>query len=658
MKKSLRDRMIALRRLGSRLARDVAGNTLAIVAAAIIPLAALVGSGIDMSRAYMAQARLQMACDAGALAGRRVMSGSTVDSTVRTEALKFFRFNFPTGESGTTPPYNVASFVPTVPDGTDGIVRINASTTVPTTLMAMFGYNTIPISVTCFAQQDFVNTDIILVLDNTGSMADDVNNNYVGNNAPSKIAGLRTAVLALYDQLAPVQAQLALVGLRLRYGIVPYSTSVNAGAAIRAVDPNYLVNNWNYQSKVALYDTPIYTAHPGTPTVTTETYSSPITKANCRAYGDNLPFGSFNPSPSGDYDDGAVAPSPVTSTTFSRDTWNGSSSMSGGGSTTATCTRTKSVVVTTYTSGGGYSFTKWIYRQANYDVSNFKTNSSINLANNTSGVMPSIGYYTPQQMAQLGSGFSTTNTSWDGCVEERDTVSTITGTTTSTPSGAKDLDIDMIPSDDASRWRPIWDNIEYSRNSSGSSNPTADASTGSLVNAACPAEAKPLQTWTRTDLNTYLNSMVANGSTYHDIGMIWGARFLSGNGIFGASNPSTYNGMPVARFIIFMTDGIMAPTASVYSAYGIEYLDKRVTGGYTNNTDQIDRHNKRFELACQAAKTQGVSIWVISFASALSTQLTNCASRPSQASVSSDVNSLVAKFAEIGKNIGALRLTQ
>lgn len=637
MKKSLRDRMIALRRLGRALARDVAGNTLAIVAAAIIPLAALVGSGIDMSRAYMAQARLQMACDAGALAGRRVMSGSTVDSTVRTEALKFFRFNFPTGESGTTPPYNVASFVPTVPDGTDGIVRINASTTVPTTLMAMFGYNTIPISVTCFAQQDFVNTDIILVLDNTGSMADDVNNNYVGNNAPSKIAGLRTAVLALYDQLAPVQAQLASVGLRLRYGIVPYSTSVNAGAAIRAVDPNYLVNNWNYQSKVALYDTPIYTAHPGTPSTVQETSYSYTSKNSCKTWAN------------ASTDTSGTAPSPVTTVDYSFSSWNSGNNK---------CVRDVTTQTTTYTVGGGYSFTQWVYRQANYDVSNFKTNNTIAIANNTAGVMPSIGYYTPQQMAQLGSGFSTTNTSWDGCVEERDTVSTITGTTTSTPSGAKDLNIDMIPSDDASRWRPIWDNIEYSRNSSGSSNPTADASTGSLVNAACPAEAKPLQTWTRTDLNTYLNSMVANGSTYHDIGMIWGARFLSGNGIFGASNPSTYNGMPVARFIIFMTDGIMAPTASVYSAYGIEYLDKRVTGGYTNNTDQIDRHNKRFELACQAAKTQGVSIWVISFASALSTQLTNCASKPSQASVSSDVNSLVAKFAEIGKNIGALRLTQ
>jgi hypothetical protein len=433
---------------------------------------------------------------------------------------------------------------------------------------------------------------------------------------------------------------------------------VNAGAAIRSIDPNYLVDSWNYQSRVARFDTPIYTAHPGTPTNTTETYGSAITKSNCRDYGDNKPFGSFDPNPVGDPPPSGTAPSPVTTTSYSRDTWNGSTSMSGGGSTTATCTRIKTVIVTTYTAGGGYSFTNWIYRQANFNVANFKTNSSITIANNTSGIMPTIGDYTAQQMAQSGSGFSTTTSSWEGCVEERDTVSTITGTTTSLPSGAKDLDIDLIPTDDATRWRPIWDTIEYARNSSGSSNPTADASSGSLTNGPCPTEAKRLQVWDRTTLNTYLNSLVANGNTYHDIGMIWGARFVSGSGIFSTDNPSTYNNMPVARFVIFMTDGIMAPVSNVYSAYGIEYLDKRVTGGYTTNADQIARHNKRFELACQAAKTKGVSIWVISFASALSTQLTNCASKTSQASVSTDVNSLVAKFAEIGKNIGSLRLTQ
>jgi len=48
----------------SRLARDSRGNTLAIVGAALIPLTAMIGSGVDMSRAYMAKTRLQSACDA------------------------------------------------------------------------------------------------------------------------------------------------------------------------------------------------------------------------------------------------------------------------------------------------------------------------------------------------------------------------------------------------------------------------------------------------------------------------------------------------------------------------------------------------------------------------------------------------------------------
>src|SRR6476659_8968425 len=56
-----------------RLARDARGNTLAIIGAALVPLAGMIGSGVDMSRAYMAKTRLQSACDAGELAGRRVM---------------------------------------------------------------------------------------------------------------------------------------------------------------------------------------------------------------------------------------------------------------------------------------------------------------------------------------------------------------------------------------------------------------------------------------------------------------------------------------------------------------------------------------------------------------------------------------------------------
>ena len=59
--------------LMARLRRDVGGNTLAMMAIALIPISALVGSGIDTARLYVVKVRLQQACDAGALAGRNAI---------------------------------------------------------------------------------------------------------------------------------------------------------------------------------------------------------------------------------------------------------------------------------------------------------------------------------------------------------------------------------------------------------------------------------------------------------------------------------------------------------------------------------------------------------------------------------------------------------
>ena len=47
------------------------------------------------------------------------------------------------------------------------------------------------------------------------------------------------------------------------------------------------------------------------------------------------------------------------------------------------------------------------------------------------------------------------------------------------------------------------------------------------------------------NMQTYVNALDPTGSTYHDIGMIWGARMISNGGIF-ADSPDTFNGMPVA----------------------------------------------------------------------------------------------------------------
>ena len=229
----------------ARLARDIAGNTLAIMAAALIPLTAMIGSGVDMSRAYLAQNRLQQACDAAALAGRRVMTTGTADAAVTAEATKFFNFNFPQGK------YQTAAFTPSISASGGNTVIVTASTTIPTAIMKIFGKRTLPISATCNARQDYVNTDVVLVLDNTGSMncapGADASCSSSYEVSGSKMQGMRDAVMALYDALTPAQTQLQAAGLRLRYGIVPFSSTVNVGKLVYGLSHQYINSKSNYE---------------------------------------------------------------------------------------------------------------------------------------------------------------------------------------------------------------------------------------------------------------------------------------------------------------------------------------------------------------------------------------------------------------------------
>jgi Flp pilus assembly protein TadG len=544
--------------LFSRLFRDRRGNVLILWAAFLFPLIAVVGSGVDVGRGYVARNQLQTACDAAALAGRRAMSDGVVDDAVRAEALKFFTFNFPQGAYGT------AAFTPSVTSqaGSKATVAIAAQTTVPTSLMRMFGYTAMPIGVTCNASQDFVNTDIVLVLDTTGSM----DNKATSTDSVTKIQALRSAVLALYDQLADVQTQLSAAGLRLRYGVVPYSSAVNVGGAIRAANSTYLLSgNWTYQSRQV--------------TVASST-SSACSGVN----------GSYN------------------------------------------------------SSKGQCTYFRYLPRA--FDTSSLVSGASVDVAP-LIGTATANGLTPTTQVARP--------VTWKGCVEERSTVQ-MAATASAIPAGAEDLDIDLVPNDDDSRWKPYWPEVEYTtyKDNIYSTDPYKPQ-------FACPTAAAPMAGWTRSQLSAYLDTLDPDGGTYHDNGMMWGARWDSAGGIFGAANPDTYNAMPVKKYIIFMTDGLFdTGYDTLYSAYGVERLDARVTpgGSSSNENDQLARHKQRFALLCSKAKAMGYSVWVIGFATSLDSSLTNCASTAAQASTSANQAALIAKFVEIGKNIGALRLTQ
>mgnify|MGYP002778934543 FL=1 len=206
------------------LLHDRTANTLALAAASLVPLMAMVGGGIDASRYYMAAARLQAACDAGALAARRAMTSDTFNNTHRDIGLAFFDQNFNDGIFGVTS--RTRSYTS---DGT-GVVTGTASGVLPSTIMAAFGYNTFNLAATCTAEINISNTDIMFVLDVTGSMADCPDNSNCGSGPGSKIVGLRSAVMNFYDTVESATSPSA----QVRYGVVPYSQLSVAGGTLQS----------------------------------------------------------------------------------------------------------------------------------------------------------------------------------------------------------------------------------------------------------------------------------------------------------------------------------------------------------------------------------------------------------------------------------------
>ena len=600
----------------ARLRRDRRGNTLAIMAISMIPIAGMLGSALDLSRSYLVRTRLQQACDAGVLAARRSMDGNTITTADRSRAAEFFDGNWKDGTLGTV---NTAF---SITNGTPAnIIAGTATTDMPMTLMKMFGFGAATLEVKCEARMDLTNTDVVFVLDVTGSMAclpsDSAStcSSYAGANttgtgenravtekANSRIAGLRTAVLDFYDTLAEAQTP----GTRVRYSFVPYSSTVNVGALLRALDPSYIANTAPYQSRQVEYwykkGTPVNNQRANASAcAATAVARSPATGFPAtQTFALYMPDDNDVPSAWGPY--------------FSNQN----------------CRRiTVDYRSPSTTQPSGFS-PHWLYTQRTINNAAFKTGTAV--MDDT--VVPQV------------------SRTWRGCIEEVDTVQDWTSGTL-----PNDLDVNLVPSSDSTRWKPqrpeiMWDPFDES--------PypwidNGDQPSGVAGAEACPKAATRLDEMSRTAVSNYLSS--ANGfrpygGTYHDIGMIWGGRMLSTTGIFAASNTDAQN---TNRNIVFLTDGAMAPNSIVAGAYGYEKLDHRVSSNASSST-LTTRHNDRFAAVCQNLPNN-VNVWVVAFSQSLTTELTNCAD-PGRAWTVGNTADLQERFREIAGRIAGLRLNK
>ncbi len=187
-----------------KLMRDQRGNAMMLTAAAIVPVIGIVGSGIDIGRGYMAELRLQQACDAGVLADRRYMGVSSYGEQAEAEANKMFAFNFPEGFYGSEDIEFSSE-----PQGTSDVVG-TASARLPTSIMYIFGFDNFDLSVNCAAKLEISNLDIMLVLDVTGSMQDP------GTGDQPRIDELKEASMTFFDTLTSAEKGDGLAAHRCR----------------------------------------------------------------------------------------------------------------------------------------------------------------------------------------------------------------------------------------------------------------------------------------------------------------------------------------------------------------------------------------------------------------------------------------------------------
>lgn len=648
----------ALRVMIGSLLRDTAGTTMGIALATIILLVALAGSGTDMARAYMTKTSLQNACDAGVLAGRKAMATTgTYGASETAKADKMFNFNFnPLATNSQNITFTTES------SGT-GAVSGTATTQMPTMIMGVFGFKSITLTVACSAELQMASADVMFVLDTTGSMACDPNGTDCDSDSTSKIMGLRQAIRDFYKTVA--SAVVDKTNTRIRFGFVPYTATVNMGGLIAngQLPTSFFADTQPFQTALAHFKTKIFVPTAGSPVATTETYGSNITQSQCNSYGVNAwPSAGSNP-----VDSGGPAPADTVRTTYSYRSW---TRVGNSQSTIGTCVRNVSTTTTTYATR--YQFTNWTFEPATINVTPFKGMTDVSVVTNISSTatVPNEGTYDMPSLAALNgtpgvTGLTTRNTKWDGCIEERKTVQNLA--MNPVPSGATDLDIDSEPTDDDTRWK-IYENdlVWYRGTNTGPRTETSLSGTGiTREGSQCPPRA---MLFTEVDtsaptvvpswLETYVTTLVAAGSTYHDIGMIWGARLASPTGLFEANvNADPVKYPSVSRHIIFMTDGEMAPTIDSYSAYGEEIYDNRVAPSGTTSSTLKNYHNNRFLAACTKAKNLGYTVWLIGFGTSLTTQMQACATA-GRAYYAKDTTALNNTFKFIAGQVADLRINK
>lgn len=194
-----------------RFRRDESGNFLMLFGLVLIPLLGVVGVAIDYSRASNARQALNSAIDSAALMAARDAQKLT-DGQLRSRIDAWIRDNLPPSVKG-----QFSNATVTI-DRTARTIKIDANANVPTTISSVLGVAQLPVGTFSQSTWGTNKIELALVLDNTGSMAQN-----------SKMTNLKTASKSLLK----IMKDAAITTDQIRVSIVPFNTQVRIARAFK-----------------------------------------------------------------------------------------------------------------------------------------------------------------------------------------------------------------------------------------------------------------------------------------------------------------------------------------------------------------------------------------------------------------------------------------
>eukprot|EP00439_Symbiodinium_sp_Y106_P088496 s1_g1032.t1 len=184
--------------------RNRKGNVAVMFALAMMPVIAAAGIGVDLSRAYLVRAHLTHALDAAGLAVAGSPSAS--EDYLETLAQDFFNANYPNTEIGVPGALQLTVG--------DNVVTLSASATLPTALLGIFGIDEMDVGNEIEVTLETKGLEVVMVLDNTGSMS-----------SSGKIGALKDAAESMVNILFGEDPSPD----KLHIGLVPFAHGVNVG---------------------------------------------------------------------------------------------------------------------------------------------------------------------------------------------------------------------------------------------------------------------------------------------------------------------------------------------------------------------------------------------------------------------------------------------